>query len=135
MTNLGPNGSLVTLDFILKNAIGPIYYDFDKYSLRDESKSELDKLHQFMEDNPLLIIQLAGHTDARSSDNYNLALSQKRAIAAYDYLIEKGTDPSLLLASAIGEKQLINDCDDEDDCEEEAHQSNRRTEFIIMGSN
>ncbi len=70
---------------ILKN----IYYDLDKYFIREDAKPELDKLAQFMKDNPVKV-ELSSHTDSRASDTYNMTLSQKRADAAVDYLVMQG---------------------------------------------
>ncbi|ULT44520.1 OmpA family protein [Niabella defluvii] len=71
---------------ILKN----IYYDLDKYFIREDAKPELDKLAQFMKDNPGVKVELSSHTDSRASDTYNMTLSQKRADAAVDYLVMQG---------------------------------------------
>ena len=108
-----------------------IYYDFDKWDIRDDAKPTLDELAKNLELNPGIRIQLGSHTDCRGGDNYNLGLSQKRAQAAVDYLIEKGLDPNRLLAKGYGEEAPELDCLC-NRCTEEQHQENRRTTFKII---
>jgi outer membrane protein OmpA-like peptidoglycan-associated protein len=77
-------------------------------------------------------IELRSFTDSRASDTYNLRLSERRARAAFDYLIRKGITPSRLEARGYGESELVNDCNDGANCEEAEHRLNRRTEFKIL---
>ncbi|WP_370087847.1 OmpA family protein [Ekhidna sp.] len=111
-------------------SINPIYYDFDKSELRVVGKEELEKLIIFMDQHPSLIISLSSHTDKRGPDKYNLLLSQRRANAAFDYLVERGVDPSRLQATGNGEANPQVECEP---CTKEQHQLNRRTEFLITG--
>lgn len=111
-------------------SIKPIYYDFDKSELRVVGKVELEKLIIFMEQNPSLIISLSSHTDKRGPNKYNLLLSQRRANAAFDYLIERGIDAGRLQATGNGESNPTVECAP---CSKEQHQLNRRTEFLITG--
>lgn len=110
--------------FVLEN----IYYDLDKADIRTDAALELDKLVQIMVDNPTLSIELGSHTDARSSDAYNIDLSQRRAKSAVKYIVSKGIDAKRLTAKGYGERQLII----KDAKTEEEHQVNRRTEFKIL---
>lgn len=105
-----------------------IYYDLDKYDIRADAAIELDKLVQILEDNPTITIELGSHTDSRSSDVYNLRLSQKRAESAINYLVSKGIDKNRLTAKGYGESELII----ENAKTEEEHQMNRRTEFKVV---
>lgn len=66
-----------------------IFFDFDKSTLRPASHHELDRLAQFLKDNPQVHIRLEGHTDAKGNHDYNVTLSQSRAKVAYDYLVSK----------------------------------------------
>lgn len=75
---------------------------------------------------------MSSHTDARSEDNYNLELSQRRAQAAVDYVVSKGISADRLLAKGYGESQLVNGCTNNVPCTEEQHQENRRTEFKVI---
>lgn len=111
-----------------------IYYDLDRAEIRSDAALELDKLVQLLKDNPTIHIELSSHTDARAPDEYNLTLSQRRAQAAVDYVASKGIARTRLVAKGYGETQLINGCTNErvDECSEEQHQENRRTEFKVI---
>jgi OOP family OmpA-OmpF porin len=116
-----------------------IYYDFNKWDLRDEAKRTLDTLYNMLVENPTIIIELGSHTDARGSDIYNQELSQKRAESCVDYLIGKGISKDRITAKGYGKTRLLQDCsklpgcptDQSGDCE--CHQLNRRTVFTITG--
>jgi peptidoglycan-associated lipoprotein len=108
-----------------------IYYDFDKWNIRPDAAVELDKLAKLLKDNPEIEIEMGSHTDVRGSDKYNMVLSDRRAYSAVQYLISKGIDPSRLTWKGYGETVLVNSCTNEEKCDEEAHQENRRTEFKV----
>lgn len=111
-----------------------IYYDFDKWAIRPEAASTLDKLAVFLKDNPGITVELGSHTDARGSDDYNLSLSDKRAKSAVDYLVaSQSIDFEKITSKGYGETQLVNRCDDDQSCSETEHQLNRRTEIKITG--
>jgi peptidoglycan-associated lipoprotein len=111
-----------------------IYYDYDKATLRPESKVILDSVLSFFKDNKDLVIEIGSHTDSRGSDAYNLKLSQARAQSVVDYLVEKGIAKERLIATGYGETKLVNKCANGVDCTEEEHVRNRRTTFRIAGS-
>ncbi|WP_445738746.1 OmpA family protein [Mariniflexile sp.] len=120
---------------LVKNAkLNPIYFDFEKYTIRKEYALELDKIVKLMTvDYPDMVIRIEAHTDSRGTLDYNDKLSTNRANSTYEYLISKGLDPSRITEhKGYGERRLINDCADGVDCEEEKHQLNRRTEFIVV---
>ncbi|WP_018476113.1 OmpA family protein [Pontibacter roseus] len=108
-----------------------IYYDLDKWDIRPDAATELDKLAAILEANPNVKIELSSHTDSRESLKYNQLLSERRAQAAVDYLITKGIASDRLTAKGYGKTRLVNDCIDGVQCPEELHQQNRRTEFRI----
>jgi outer membrane protein OmpA-like peptidoglycan-associated protein len=108
-----------------------IYYDFDKWNIRDDAAKELDKLVKILKDNPQIDIEMGSHTDVRGNDQYNQILSDKRAKAAVDYLISQGIDTNRLTYKGYGEKVLVNGCVNDVFCTEEDHQKNRRTEFKV----
>ncbi len=85
-----------------------------------------------MQLNPAITIEIASHTDSRADAKYNLSLSQKRAQACVDYLVQKGIDKKRMTAVGYGETRLVNDCIDGVDCTEEQHQQNRRTTFRVL---
>ena len=112
-----------------------IYYDLNKWFIRPDAATELDKLVTILEENPNISIELSSHTDARASDHYNMILSQKRADAAVAYIISKGITKDRITAKGYGETKLINDCGNNVKCAEEKHQANRRTEFKVTKIN
>ncbi len=112
--------------------IDNIYYDFDKYNIREDAKPELDKLVRIMKENAI-IVELGSHTDCRGSFAYNDKLSQNRAESAVRYIISTGIDKGRITAKGYGEHQLTNKCADGVDCTPAEHQANRRTEFKVTG--
>jgi len=112
--------------------INSIYYDLDKADIRPDAAEELDKIVQFLTDNPQMNLELGAHTDARASTGYNLKLSQRRAESAVNYIIRRGIAKGRIKPKGYGESQLINECSDGVECPEEMHQQNRRTEFKII---
>lgn len=116
-----------------------IFFDLNKYTLRDESQSELDRLIKLLNENPKLRIEISGHTDTRGSATYNKDLSQNRAQAVVTYLVQKGIDQKRLVSKGYGQEQTI--VSDEEIKKmrskreiEAAHQENRRTEFKILSN-
>lgn len=147
------------VDFILASINKPvvidnIFYDFDKATLRPESKEALDEMAQVMRDNPNITIEMASHTDRKGSDEYNLALSERRAKSVIDYLISVGIAADRLQHVGYGEsrpktitkrlnkeypqfpegtvlnEEFIETLSPED--QEAADQINRRTEFQVL---
>jgi len=104
-----------------------IFFDFDKATLRPESKTELDNLIKLMNDNPNIKIEISGHTDNIGSAAYNQKLSEARAKAVVDYLVEHGIDRSRLSYMGYGFEKPIASNDTE-----EGRQLNRRVEFKIV---
>ena len=86
-----------------------------------------------MRDNPTLKIDVRSHTDSRSSDAFNMRLSNARAKSTVDYIVNVGgIDRSRITGAGYGESQLLNRCSNGVPCSEEEHQLNRRSEFIIV---
>jgi outer membrane protein OmpA-like peptidoglycan-associated protein len=112
-----------------------IYYDFDKSFIREDAAKELNKLAKLLKDNPNINIEMGSHTDARGSDNYNMILSDKRAMAAVEYLVSQGIKRDRLKWKGYGESKPVNECTNGVKCSEKKHQENRRTEFKVTGIN
>lgn len=115
--------------------IHPIYFDYDLYNIRQDSKYELENIISVMKNNPDMVIRIESHTDSRGSKSYNRNLSTNRANATKDYLISRGILPSRIdSAVGYGEDQLLNNCNDanQDKCSEAEHQRNRRSYFYIV---
>lgn len=124
----------IVLDKIFTNVeitLENIYYDFDRWEIREDARPTLDELARNLQLNPDIRIQLASHTDCRGTTRYNEELSQKRAQSAVDYLISKGIAPERLIARGFGENVPAADCIC-NRCTEEQHQENRRTTFAIL---
>lgn len=98
------------IDFILASVTKPnivenIFYDFDKATLRPESKEALDELAEMLRDNPNITIEMASHTDRWGSEEYNLDLSARRAKSVIDYLISVGIAPDRLQYQGYGKSR------------------------------
>lgn len=106
-----------------------IFFDYDRFDLRAESFAELDEVHQFMIQNPLLRIEISGHTDNTGTDSGNRTLSTNRARAVVNYLTSKGIDPKRLVAAGLGASRprSSNDTD-------AGRADNRRIEFRILAN-
>jgi OmpA-OmpF porin, OOP family len=104
-----------------------IYFDFDKTTLKKESFVELNKVVDFLKQNPHVEIEIAGHTDSKGSDDYNLNLSQGRSQSVVDYIVSQGIDNYRLTAQGYGESKPI-DTNDTDD----GRANNRRVEFTVV---
>ncbi len=98
------------VDFILASITKPvvidnIFYDFDKATLRPESKAGLDEMAQVLRDNPNVTIEMASHTDRKGSEEYNIDLSSRRAKSVIDYLISVGIAPERLQSQGYGKSR------------------------------
>jgi outer membrane protein OmpA-like peptidoglycan-associated protein len=76
-------------------------------------------------------IDIRSHTDSRQTFKYNEALSERRAKSTISWLVKNGIDLNRLTGKGYGETQLVNNCTDNVICNEDEHQLNRRSEFII----
>jgi outer membrane protein OmpA-like peptidoglycan-associated protein len=108
-----------------------IYYGSGDYKFDAAGQKVLDKVANVLKANPQLMIELSSHTDSRASDEFNLALSKKRAQYAVDYIISKGIAKKRLKAIGYGETKLLNKCANGVECTDEEHGLNRRSEFKI----
>jgi len=95
--------------------------------LRPESYFELNKVYKLMIENPLMEIQIDGHTDNIGSTASNLILSEERAKAVKNYIIKKGIDKNRIISKGFGEEKPIDTNDTES-----GKQKNRRVEFTIL---
>ena len=116
--------------------IKTIYYDFNSSAVRQESKTELDKLILFMNDHSEVLVELGSHTDCLGSDHYNLWLSKRRAASAVSYIKSRLKVPGKIISKGYGENAPVVSCDCEiNSCSDIDNQKNRRTEFIITSLN
>ncbi|GGZ47913.1 OmpA family protein [Mesonia mobilis] len=115
--------------------LDPIYFDLDKFNIRNDAAVELQKVLAVLKKYPSMKIDIRSHSDSRGKDQYNLYLSDKRAKSTAQYLIDNGISVSRVSGKGYGETQLMNDCANGVDCTEEEHALNRRSEFIILNEN
>jgi peptidoglycan-associated lipoprotein len=104
-----------------------IHFDYDKASIRPDDMAMLDQKVAILQANPDLRIRITGHCDERGSDEYNLALGNRRAQAAKQYLVSHGIDASRIETQSFGEERPLVDGHDET-----AWSQNRRDEFEII---
>ncbi|MGS0527557.1 OmpA family protein [Zobellia nedashkovskayae] len=113
------------------DALGLAYFDLNSSYLNTNSKKVLDGLALVLQKHPELELEISSYTDSRGTSKYNNWLSERRVARTKEYLVKKGVDVSRLETEAYGETNLLNECDDNTYCEEEKHQENRRSEFVI----
>lgn len=120
------NKGNAALDAVRAAVAKIVYYDFDKDEIREDQKASLDAKIPVLQANPSLKIRIAGHTDERGSDEYNLALSQRRAASAKRYLVSRGIAADRIETVGFGEERPV-----DAGHTEEAWAKNRRAEFEI----
>jgi peptidoglycan-associated lipoprotein len=101
-----------------------VYFDYDRDALRDDAMATLDQKAAVLMANSGVTVTITGHTDERGSEEYNLALGQRRAAQVKRYLVGKGIDAGRLSTQSMGESQPAVQGSDE-----AAYQQNRRAEF------
>lgn len=111
--------------------IEKVYYNYGEYKVLPEAAKILDKVINIMEKDSLLVIEISSHTDSRSSNEYNMKLSEQRAAAAVEYILKSGISKKRISGKGYGESKPMNKCADGVECSEEEHAKNRRTEFQI----
>jgi len=107
--------------------LAPIFFDFDKYDLRSGDREILKRNADQLVENPDATIRIEGHCDERGTVEYNLALGEKRARAAMQFLVDMGVDPSRLSIASYGEEKPLAPGHDE-----RAWAKNRRVEFVLV---
>lgn len=110
--------------------LNPIYFEFNKSDITAIGASELDKLVYVMSQNDKIKIYVKAHTDFRGTDEFNLDLSERRANATVAYIISKGIRADKISGKGFGKSELKVDC--QQNCTDEQHALNRRSEFLIV---
>ena len=108
-----------------------IYFDLDKWNIRQDAAVDLAKIVDVLQENPTMKVDVRSHTDSRQTHKYNEKLSDRRAKSTVEWMVQNGINSSRLTGKGYGETQLVNKCADGVSCSEEEHQLNRRSEFII----
>ncbi len=104
-----------------------VYFNFNEYSINEQYRSLLKDMAYFLQQYPNVVVRIEGNTDARGTQEYNLALGERRARAAYEYLVLLGVNPQQLEAISYGkERPAIMGTS------EEAYAANRRDNFRVI---
>lgn len=109
-----------------------VYYNLNESAIRGDGETTLNKIAELLNTYSFINILVRSHTDTRASNDYNEALSEKRANAVRDYLEQYGIARSRVHAEWFGEEKLVNDCGDGVPCPEAMHQVNRRSELLLV---
>jgi peptidoglycan-associated lipoprotein len=107
--------------------VAKVFFDYDKADITDQGKAILDAKVPVLNTNPGIRIRVEGNCDRRGSDEYNLALGQRRAAAAKRYLTDHGIDAARIDIISYGAERPVAEGDSED-----AYSQNRRDEFAIV---
>lgn len=113
-------------EYVEEAALENVYFDFDKSDLRPDARATLEKNAEWIKNNPGVKIQIEGHCDERGTEEYNLALGERRANAVKNYLVSLGVDPDRLYTISYGEELPADPGHNE-----EAWAKNRRAHFLV----
>lgn len=111
----------------VSTGLNDVYFDFDKSAIRDDAKSALQSSAKWLSSNPKAKIKIEGHCDERGTNEYNIALGEKRAAATKKYLISLGVKADRLSTISYGEEKP--QCKEQN---EDCWQKNRRAHFTIV---
>lgn len=101
-----------------------VHFAFDQHTLSQQARTILDENTRYLQVNSSATVTISGHCDERGSDEYNLALGERRAFAARDYLVSMGISPQRINTISYGEEKPFDMASTE-----EAWAQNRRAEF------
>jgi len=104
----------------------PIYFDFDKYDIRPGDAKALDANAQWLKSNANQLVLIEGHCDERGTNEYNLALGERRAKSTMNYLVSQGVQASRITIISYGEERPV--CTQKN---EECWSKNRRAQFLV----
>ena len=110
-----------------EGALNPIYFDFDNYNLKPEAETALNKTAAWLTKNPSVKIKIEGNCDERGTMEYNMALGERRANSAEQYLIKLGVAAERLLTISYGKEKPI--CTEHN---ESCWWKNRRDDFNVV---
>jgi peptidoglycan-associated lipoprotein len=113
-------------EFVESAALRDIFFDFDKYDVRPADKGTLDENAKWLKSNQSALLLIEGHTDERGTNEYNLALGERRAKATRDYLVSLGIDGGRITVISYGEERPT--CTDKT---EACWAKNRRAHFLV----
>ncbi len=120
-----PPGVIETDDMI-KGLLGAVYFDFDKASIKEPERAKIQAAKDYLAKNPTHRILFEGHCDWRGTDEYNLALGDRRATAAKKYLISLGVAPDKVESNSKGSLEASKNA------AEDVMMKDRRAEIIVL---
>ncbi|MEJ2111875.1 MAG: OmpA family protein, partial [Acidobacteriota bacterium] len=121
-----PTPAAVPDSIFFNEKIKDAFFDYDQYSIREDARAALTATARALKERPSIMISIEGYCDERGSSKYNLALGDRRATAAKDFLVGQGIDPKRIDTISYGEER--NFCEDSN---EECWQLNRRAHFVM----
>lgn len=113
-------------EYVSESALENVYFDFDKSDLRPDARATLEKNAEWIRGNPGVKIQIEGHCDERGTEEYNLALGERRANSVKNYLVSMGIGADRLYTISYGEELPADPGHNE-----EAWAKNRRAHFLV----
>jgi peptidoglycan-associated lipoprotein len=113
-------------EFVESAALRDVYFDFDRYDVRAGDKGTLDDNAKWLKSNQSALLLIEGHADERGTNEYNLALGERRAKATRDYLVSIGIDAGRITVISYGEERPT--CTDKT---ESCWSKNRRAHFLV----
>ncbi len=119
-------------DLFKKLALKPIYFENNKAEIIPSASLELFQISEIMKVYPNLKIDIRSHTDSRGPESYNLVLSEKRANATKEWLVQSGIENFRITAKGYGDTMPVNSCTKNVKCSDAQYQENRRSEFIVV---
>ena len=118
---------------ITAESLPTLYFVYERTRLIDNSKSDLQKVYQFLKKNPSVKIKITGHTDSNGEEDYNNRFSKLRANSIKSQLNKKGISNSRMIAAGVGESQpKVSNTNSDGSDNPEGRQQNRRVEFEIV---
>ena len=118
----------VDMDAEIRAMLQTVYFDYDKYTLRADAKTQLEKIAPYLAQKTSIRILIQGHADERGTDDYNMGLGESRAKVVLDYLVNFGIARSRLEMVSYGRTQPIAQLCPDESC----HSQNRRVEWQVL---
>jgi peptidoglycan-associated lipoprotein len=125
-TTAAPGARPSPAEFVANENLRDVYFDFDKYDIRPPDAKTLDANATWLKSNPGHLVLIEGHCDERGTNEYNLALGERRAKSAMNYLVSQGVQASRITIISYGEERPV--CMQKS---EECWAKNRRAHFLV----
>lgn len=110
----------------MKAIFEDIHFDYDDSGIKDSERPILENISVWLKDSPDVVIQVEGHCDERGSNEYNLALGERRSLGVRGYIVDLGVSPDRIYTISYGEEQPVDPGHDES-----AWWQNRRAHFMV----